>query len=396
METSDQEQIIQSLVGSKVRELRLAAGIRAVELADLTGLSQGYISKIENGKATISIKALSRLCQVLDRPLSYLFQSQEEIPRVMGTLNTVKGPERLGMLRFAEEVYKRSNGSMSLIALKASQLYPAGDQVEQLRQGVIDIFIDNLKYFSAPAPGLDNLSLPYCFDSREHTLAFMHGDYFENKIRKQLINAGIRLLNNRWNWWRGLEWVLVSGQPIVTPDQIKGLRVRVEDIPISAEFWAAMGAKPVTVPWAEVKMALRLGHIDVLPTQKAHLYPMGFCNYGRYVTRLGDAAPLLTVAVNDTKYQALPPSMQKIMVESCDWGGDQFSKLVRESEEENEAKNLEEYRAAYLQVDQAPWREAVAGATSRLLEQGKLSRDFWAAIDDARSGLNDVHGQEGA
>ena len=241
MDVSDQEKIIQRLVGSKIRELRRAAGIRSMELAELSGLSQGQVSKIENGKATISINALSRLCQVLDRPLSYLFQSQEEIPRVMGTLNTVGGPERRGMIRFAEEVFKRSNGSMSLIPLKASQLYPAGDQVEQLRQGVIDIFIDNLKYFSNPAPGVETLCLPYCFDSREHALAFMGGDFFENRVRKNLINSGIRLLNHRWNWWRGLEWVMVSNRPIVTPDQIKGVRVRVEDIPVSADFWAAMG-----------------------------------------------------------------------------------------------------------------------------------------------------------
>ena len=394
MDVSDQEKIIQRLVGSKIRELRRAAGIRSMELAELSGLSQGQVSKIENGKATISINALSRLCQVLDRPLSYLFQSREEIPRVMGTLNTVGGPERRGMIRFAEEVFKRSNGSMSLIPLKASQLYPAGDQVEQLRQGVIDIFIDNLKYFSTPAPGVETLCLPYCFDSREHALAFMDGDFFENQVRRNLINSGIRLLNHRWNWWRGLEWVMVSNRPIVSPDQIKGVRVRVEDIPVSADFWAAMGAKPVTIPWAEVKMALRLGHIDVLPTQKTHLYPMGFCNYARYVTRLGDVAPLLSVAVNDTKYQALPPSTQKIMVEACDWAGEMFSELIREAEEENEAKNLEEYRAAYLQVDQAPWRKAVSGAMNQLLKEGKINRVFWEAIDKARSDLARTAGEK--
>ena len=384
MKIPDQEEIIQEIVGAKIRELRQAANLRAVELAELSGLSQSQVSKIETGKTTISIKALSRLCQVLDRPLSYLFQSEEEIPRVLGTLTTVRGPERQGIIRFVEDVHHRTGGRMSLIPLKASQLFPAGDQVEQLRQGVIDLFIEGLKYFHHHAPGVETFWYPYCFDSSDHMTAFLEGGFFKNVVKTRLLEAGIRLLNQKWNWRRGLEWVLVSNRPIVTPDQLKGLRVRAEELPLSARFWEAMGAKVVTVPWSEVKMALRLGHIDVLPTQKSHIYPMGFCRYARFVTRLGDVSPLMAVAVNDTKYQALPPSIQQALMDACEWSGDYFTRLVQSAEAENQAKNLAEYQAAYLQVDQTPWKTEAARIKKALLEDGTLNRDFWAEVERLR------------
>ena len=92
-QTDDLEQRIQR----RVRELRQAAGITAMVLAGQAGLSQGQLSKIENGKAKLSVKTLARLCRIFDRPVGHLFQSFDEMPWVLATLNTVKGPENEGI-----------------------------------------------------------------------------------------------------------------------------------------------------------------------------------------------------------------------------------------------------------------------------------------------------------
>jgi hypothetical protein len=53
LQTDELEERIQQRVGARVRELRQAAGITAVVLAERTGISQGQLSKIENGKAAL-------------------------------------------------------------------------------------------------------------------------------------------------------------------------------------------------------------------------------------------------------------------------------------------------------------------------------------------------------
>lgn len=380
-ETVDQELVVQRLIGAKIRELRLARQMRAVDLAGQAGLSQSQLSKIETGKATLSIKALGRLCRILERPLSYLFQSEEEIPRVLGTLATVAGPERKGFEWFADEVRRATGKKMSLIPLSASQLAPADDQVEQLRQGVIDVFVEQPVYFHRYAPELNVLASPYAFAHGDHLTAFLESDWFRDRIVVPLLNHGVRFLNHRWNWKRGVEWTLVSRKPIVTPEDVRGLRVRIMDVPVIRRFWEELGARPVVIPWADVKTALRLGQIDVLPTNKTHLYPMGLCRYGRYVTCLGDVSPTLAVAMNDLKYQALPPGIQQALLDACDRAGDYFSQAVVEAEKGNESRNMAEYEAAYLRVDVTPWREASAGIRGKLLESGELSRRCWAQVE---------------
>lgn len=360
MHSSDPEALVRQNIGARIRELRRARGLTAVQLATTAGISQSQLSKIETGKATISVKILGQLCRTLERPLSYLFQSDQEIPRVLGTLNTVDGPESEGVNWFAEEVRRRTRGRMSLIPLRASQLGPPADQLDQLRQGVIDLFIEELAHFQKYLPALNLLSLPYTFSRDARSNSFLESEYFREHICSQLLEHGFRFINRRWNWRRGLQWVLVSRQPIVSPEQIRGLRVRIYDSRILQRFWEEMGARPVVVPWPEVRDALRRKEVDVVPTHKAHVFPLGFCQHARYITLLGEDSPVLGVAINELKYRVLPPDIQDALHDACDAAGDWFSKEVREAEQRNESLNIATYQAVYLKVDIASWqREAI-------------------------------------
>jgi len=383
IESHDLEREIQLRVGRRVRELRLAAGLTAVALSGRSGISQGQLSKIENGKAVLSSKILAALCRVLDRPVGYLFQSRDEMPRVLGTLTTVKGPEDEGIKAFADDVCRRSGERLSLIPLQPAQLGTAYSQVEALREGLIDLFIEEPFYYAAFVPSFNLFALPYAFRNEDHRQAFLTGEHFRRAFCEPLHRAGIRFLNSRWNWFRGLEWVLVADRPITEPREIRGLRVRTPESDIVQRFWRIMGACPVAVPWSEVAAALSSGTVDVVPTHKTHLYPLGFCRYARFVTRLGDLPPVLAIGINDSRYQVLPPAIQESLKEACDTAGEYFSRCIRQAEDENELLNIRRFKAAYLTVDVDLWREAVSAARAHLIEEGHLDADAWEAAAGA-------------
>ena len=184
----DTEKAVQERIGAKIRELRSAAGLTAVDLALRAGLSQGQLSKIETGKAALSIGALSSLCQILGRPLSYLFQKDEEIPRILGTMTTVAGPESRGQIWFADEVRRRTGGRLSLVPLQATLLDSQTRQSAMLKEGSLDLFIEDLPAFRALAPALDLLSLPYIFDDTDHQSAFLDSAGFEQNVRQTLLH----------------------------------------------------------------------------------------------------------------------------------------------------------------------------------------------------------------
>ena len=62
-----------SSVGATIRERRLAAGLTLVELAERSGLSQPFLSQVENGRAHPSMESLYRIASALgNRSIAFL------------------------------------------------------------------------------------------------------------------------------------------------------------------------------------------------------------------------------------------------------------------------------------------------------------------------------------
>jgi TRAP-type C4-dicarboxylate transport system substrate-binding protein len=319
--------------------------------------------------------------------LSYLFQSDREVPRtfgVVGTLNTVEGPEAQGVRAFVNEVARASEERLSFMPLRAPQVGSGIDQVRQLRDGLLDMFIEDLALFQDEAPALRVLSMPYAFTDETHRQRFLESDHFQEAVVRPLRQAGIRLLNRSWNWRRGIEWVLASTRPVFDAASVRGLRVRVRDQTAQIAFWDGLGAEPVVVPWPDVRSALAQGDIDAVATNKTHLYPLGFSRYARYVTLLGDLSPVLTVAVNDAKFQALPPDLQQCLVEACERAGDVFTGTVEAAERDNEPANVAEHGAVYMRVSIGPWKAHAEDLSRRLVADRALPGETWQVIEQLR------------
>ena len=63
--------------GQRLNQLRRQAGITMTELARRSGLSQGYISRLEMGQSTPSLRVLARLAQALGVPLAILLNEPD-------------------------------------------------------------------------------------------------------------------------------------------------------------------------------------------------------------------------------------------------------------------------------------------------------------------------------
>jgi transcriptional regulator with XRE-family HTH domain len=60
-------------IGTKVKQARIESGLKLADVAQLSGISQGMISKIENAQVATSLETLQKLCHAIGLPLSRLF-----------------------------------------------------------------------------------------------------------------------------------------------------------------------------------------------------------------------------------------------------------------------------------------------------------------------------------
>ena len=74
----DREPILEAAIGREVRTFRKQQNLTVAQLADLAGLSQGMLSKIENGNTSPSLATLQVLARALSVPITSFFARYEE------------------------------------------------------------------------------------------------------------------------------------------------------------------------------------------------------------------------------------------------------------------------------------------------------------------------------
>ncbi len=78
-----EKQAIDSLVGARIRQLRQKHGLSARELASLAGVTPSYLSRLENGKFSPTISALTKVVQAMGESVGQIFgeESSREVVR---------------------------------------------------------------------------------------------------------------------------------------------------------------------------------------------------------------------------------------------------------------------------------------------------------------------------
>ena len=72
-------------IGKRLRAARLAQRITLEEVATATGLSKGFISRVERDLTSLSVASLVAYCEVLSLPIGSLFESSEALLVKAGT-----------------------------------------------------------------------------------------------------------------------------------------------------------------------------------------------------------------------------------------------------------------------------------------------------------------------
>lgn len=164
----------------------------------------------------------------------------------------------IAMTEFAEEVEERTNGRIKVRILPNGQLGSENENMEQLMAGVI-----SMTKVSAPGLATYNESyhtfgLPYIFDDTEN---FYH--IMDSKEMKDFFlsseNDGFVTLTY---YTSGARSFYTKNTPVRTPDDLKGLKIRVQDMKSQTDMMKALGGIPVAMSYGDVYTSLQTGIID--------------------------------------------------------------------------------------------------------------------------------------
>ena len=168
------------------------------------------------------------------------------------------GPEFQAVEKFIELVKKRSNGEINVRTYPSAVLGGERDNLEQLtvNQVQMTLFGDTLP--SVIAPEYAATVVPFVFPGPEEVFAFWAspiGDAAKKHIRDKAKIETIAFMR------RG-DRHMTAKKEIRTPADLKGLKMRVPEIPSWVKVWSQIGANPTPVAWPEVFSGLQMGVIE--------------------------------------------------------------------------------------------------------------------------------------
>lgn len=162
------------------------------------------------------------------------------------------------MVFMAERVREESNGKMRIDIYPSQQLGSERELLELLQIGSLDV----AKVSSSVVEGFEPLykifSVPFLFENEEHRFAVYDGE-----IGRELLDAGenIRLVGLTY-FDAGTRSFYTKERPILHPDDLSGMKIRVQESPSSLRMVNMLGGSATPISWGELYTALQQGIVD--------------------------------------------------------------------------------------------------------------------------------------
>jgi tripartite ATP-independent transporter DctP family solute receptor len=273
---------------------------------------------------------------------------------------------------WADLVKERTAGRINIKLFPGTSLVQ-GDQTREfsaLRQGVIDMAVGSTINWSPQIKELNLFSMPFLMPDYAAVDALTQGEVGK-KIFATVEKAGAVPLAWGENGYRELT---NSKRAIKSPDDLKGMKIRVVGSPLFADVFNAFGANPTQMSWADAQPALSSGAVDGQENPLFLFTVLKMHTVGqKFVTTWGYVADPLIFVINKEVFASWTPADQAIVRQAAIDAGKQEIAIARKGLTEADKPLLKDIAAMGVTVTQLTpaEREVFVKATRPVYEKWK-------------------------
>lgn len=278
--------------------------------------------------------------------------AEEVFELKLGHLADPANPYALGATKIAELVEERTDGKLVIKIFPSSQLGNAQKLIEGLVLGTLDFAMTTTAVLGQFEQKLLVFGFPYMMRDRAH--AYKALDTIGMELGENLEAKGIKVLGYFEN---GIRHMINNKRKINSPDDMKGLKMRVMSTPVYIELMKSLGADPTPMAFGEVYSACQQGTIDGLECPAVHFWQMRFFEVNKYITLTGHTYESEPFLMSMKTWNRLPEDYQKILVEATAEALEYSRKIAVEQESDYFQKIKDSGICQIDEVDIAPFAE---------------------------------------
>jgi len=254
----------------------------------------------------------------------------------------------IGADYFAKQLMERTKGRVKVDLYPASMLYKDTEIIPAVRDGAVQMGFCPINMLESYVPIAELISLPFLSPTQESMKKIKYGKPGKLLIEK-MDQIGIKHV-----WWGdyGMVDLFTTKKLVKTPEDLKGLKIRIVGGKMTTETFKAMGASPVFITATEVYMALSKGATDGLITGFNSVYSRKYYEITKYATKLNLFFSLFPTIMNGKFWQSLPNDIKGAIQEVGKEAEGKVEKLSEEQEIEYINKCKEKGMTVHFLTDQ--------------------------------------------
>lgn len=253
----------------------------------------------------------------------------------------------------AERIYDKTDGAIEIQCYGQGQLATYKDGLEQVANGANFISVEDPSYLADYVPDFKALVGPMLYDTYDEYVQMLQTDLVKDMIAKAE-EKGIKVL--------GLDYIfgfrnLITNKVITTPDELKGLKLRVPGSNLFIDTINAMGATATGLPFAETLSGVAQGVVDGLEGSEFTNHGTKCYEYCKNVAMTKHFLGTCGVYISTDVWNSIPEKYQKIIAEEYTYGGKEMTQLITEAYEQT-YEELEGFGVKFNDVDMDAFRAA--------------------------------------
>ncbi len=244
-------------------------------------------------------------------------------------------PKHKAALAFKDYVESKSKGQLKVQIFPAGQFGKDAETMEGLKLGTLEMGVVHDGAIAGTFKPITLLGIPYLYDSHEHAWRVYDSKFGQDLAELMREKTGIRMLALADN---GVRHFTNSLRPIVTPSDMKGMKIRIQPSPVFQALVESLGASASAIPWGELPTALQSKVVDGQENGVTNILAASLYQYQKYATLDGHVWSIHAYMMNDRFFKGLTAEQQQIVMEGTKIARDIHRKMT--AAQDNAAKEI--------------------------------------------------------